>query len=253
MIDQILDTLSIPKNAQTAYITLLKEGSMTARTLAEKIGMPRATVYDALNILMSAGLVISREEEGKAIYSVADPNTLDILLDQRIGELQASKKEVTTILDTLRKQSQTIEPKIRFFSNKEGVQKILNDIGWYSNIETYTLWPMNEMLELLGPQYLERLNKRRVEQKISLRSIRTYGSKVNLNTYPFLGNRPENLRELRYAPKKFSFDMSYWIYADKVAFISAYGGIFGFIVHSKEFSSMLKLHFDLLWTMSKEK
>ena len=61
MIDQILDTLSIPKNAQTAYITLLKEGSMTARTLAEKIGMPRATVYDALNILMSAGLVISRE------------------------------------------------------------------------------------------------------------------------------------------------------------------------------------------------
>ncbi len=250
MIGKILDSINIPLNAQKAYTTLLSEGSMSARTLAEKLGMPKATTYDALNILTNAGLVISRDEDGRAIFGVNDPNALAILLDQKIGELQASKKEVRVILESLRKQSQTIEPKIRFFSDKEGVQKILNDILWYKNIETYTLWPMDEMLELLGTEYLEWHNKRRVEQGISLKSLRQYGSKVNFTKYPYLSTKKQYLRELRYAPKSMDFDMSYWIYADNVAFISVSGGPFGFIVHSKEFSTMLKLHFDLLWNVS---
>ena len=41
--------------------------------------------------------------------------------------------------------------------------------------------------------------------------------------------------------------MSYWIYGDNVAFVSAEKELYGFIVHSKEFMEMMKFNFDLLW------
>lgn len=253
MIEHILNTINIPENAQKVYLYLLKYGSMPARLLAQKMGMPRPTVYDALNSLINAGLVISREEDNKAIFSISDPNNLELIMDQKIENLTKAKSEIKTLIPKLREESTTSEPRIRFFVGQEGVKKILNDILWYKGIETYTLWPMNEMIDLLGAEYLEWLNKRRVERKIKLKSIRKHGTKINFKQFPYLADAVENLRQLRYAPKDFEFDMSYWIYADKVTFISTGTHPFGFIVHNKEFSDMQKTHFDLVWKASKEK
>lgn len=252
MLENILQNIDIPENARKVYLYLLKYGSMPARLLAQKTGMPRPTAYDALNTLVNAGLVISREEDNKSIFSIGDPNSLELIMDQRIEKLTKAKSEIKTLIPKLREASETTEPRIRFFVGQEGVKKILNDILWYKNIETYTLWPMNEMIDLLGAEYLEWLNKRRVERKIRLKSIRKYGTRVNFKQFPYLADKAENLRELRYAPKDVEFNMSYWIYADKVTFISTGTHPFGFIVHNKEFSAMQKTHFNLLWDVSKE-
>ena len=44
--------------------------------------------------------------------------------------------------------------------------------------------------------------------------------------------------------------MSYWIYADKVAFISSKKEGFGFIVHSRDFAGLQKVQFDEMWRVS---
>jgi hypothetical protein len=37
--------------------------------------------------------------------------------------------------------------------------------------------------------------------------------------------------------------MSYWLYADKAAFISSRRETFGFIIHSKDFAELIKAQF----------
>jgi hypothetical protein len=46
--------------------------------------------------------------------------------------------------------------------------------------------------------------------------------------------------------------MGYWIYENKVAFISSTKEAFGFIVESKEFVEMLSSQFELVWKASKK-
>ena len=55
------------------------------------------------------------------------------------------------------------------------------------------------------------------------------------------------MRELKFIPKGIDLSMSYWIYADNVAFVSAGKELYGFIVHSKEFTDMMKFNFNLMW------
>lgn len=251
--EKILRSLGLSENSQKVYLALVQDGRMPARQLSQKTGLPKATTYDALSPLVNMGIIFSREEDGRMIYGIGDPNAISLLLDEKISSLQKTKKEAQDVIEKLSTKASAAEPQIRFFSGKEGVRKIFNDVLWYENIETYTLWPMSEMLVLLGSEYLEWHNEKRVTRKIRLKSLRLDDDGVDLSKHDYLDSNPKSLRELRRIPKRFSSEMSYWIYADKTAFVSTGPTPFGFIVHSKEFASMMMINFDLLWDMSKEK
>jgi len=59
------------------------------------------------------------------------------------------------------------------------------------------------------------------------------------------------MREIRYAPKGMTWDMGYWMYDDKVAFISSQKELFGFVVHSRDFANLMRAQFHALWQISK--
>lgn len=230
----------------------MQQGGMSIKIIAQKVGLPRTTTYDSIEPLLNKGLVVVRDEDGKAVYGVGDPNVLDLILDEQISSLSKTKQNLQKTISSIKRNTTTLEPKIRFFSGNEGVAKILNDILWYKNIETYTVWPMNEMLRLLGSEYLEWHNNRRVQRNIRLKSVRVNEKTVDFKKFPYLAGVKKFLRSLRYAPQHIKLDMSYWIYEDKVAFVSTGKALFGFIVHSREFSDMMKINFDLLWGVSKD-
>ncbi len=48
-----------------------------------------------------------------------------------------------------------------------------------------------------------------------------------------------------------TWGMSYWLYEDKVAFISSKDESFGFVIHSKDFSNLIRSQFDIIWKLSK--
>lgn len=251
MIEQILKDIGLSENSQSIYVALMQYGNMAVKVISQKTGLPRTTVYDGLTPLVNQGLVLFKNEDGKSIYGIGDPNTLELLLDEQISSLAKTKQNVQNLVKSIQLKTNTLEPKIRFFSGNDGVKKILNDILWYKNTETYTVWPMHEMIRILGAEYLEWHNLRRVQRGIELKSIRVNEKPVDFRKFPYLSGEKRFLRKLRYAPSKIKIDMSYWIYGDKVAFVSTGTTIFGFIVHSQEFSNMMKLNFELLWDESK--
>lgn len=250
-IESILSLIGVTGTSQRVLLELLESGPQSAGFLAKKLSLPRPSIYDALHLLEEKGLVVSQEENGKSVFSANHPNKVSELLTAGTEKLAAAKQEFSTLIPELLNSPRITEPKIRMFSGREGCQETMRDILWHENIETYALWPMNRMIEVLTPEFLEWHLKKRVSKKISVKSMRKFNDRENIKKYPFLGPSLANLRQVRFLPKKFDFSMSYWIYADNVAFVSAGKELYGFIVHSKEFVEMMKIHFNLLWEQAK--
>ncbi len=250
MLQKIFKELGLSSNAESIFDRLLKNGASSARTLAENLNIPRPSVYDNLKLLIKNGLVIEKEEDNKKIFAVDDLSHLPKIIRNRITTLQEEEKKIIELLPTLIKQNKSIEPKIRFYSGTDGVKQILRDLMWHKNIKTITMWPISEMIELLGKEYMETLNRTRIKNNISIRGIWPKDKKVNFKDYPFMGVGKGFLRELRTAPKGMTWEMSHWVYEDKTAFISTGNETFGFVVQSRDFANFMKAQFEAIWPLS---
>ena len=74
---------------------------------------------------------------------------------------------------------------------------------------------------------------------------------IDLKKYTFFSPGKKYKRESRIAPKKIEGSMGYWVYGNKVAFISSKKESFGFIVESRELTQLKKAEFEILWKNSK--
>lgn len=252
MLKKTFEELGLSPIAHEIYSQLLEKGACSARQLAEWINIPRTSVYDHLSILIQKGLVTEQHNENKKLFSIDDPKNLPKLINEEIESLKRERDHVLSILPTLLDSSSVIEPKIRFFSGAEGVRHVLNDFKWQQNLDTMSMWPIAEMISLLGKDFFDDLNRRRIKQNISIRGIWPCGKGADIKTHPFMGSGPEFLREIREAPKHLRWSMGYWIYGDKVAFISSSKEAFGFTIHSKEFAEVMKVQFESVWNESKK-
>lgn len=250
MIEKILKEAGLSDTASVIYEELLKGGPASARQIAERLNIPRPSVYDNLKTLIKNGLVVEQEKENKKIFGVDDLKNLPALIRTKIEKLKAQELDLNKLLPTLAAQIKSFEPKIRFYAGAEGIKQVLNNLLWYRDIETLTMWPISDMVEILGKTYLADLNRNRIRQRISIRGIWPQDKTVNFRDFPFLGVGKGHLRELRLAPKGMSWNMSYWLFADKVAFISSKRELFGFVVQSRDFVSLIKTQFEVIWKLA---
>lgn len=253
MFTKIFQELGLTKVTERVFDELVRGGAMSAKVLSDKVGIPRPSVYDHLKMLIQHGIVSEKAEDGKKVFFVDDVRAISDLLSDRIKSLQEEKKKFETELPSLLKKTSFVEPKIKFYSGKDGVKQVLNAIMLNSNIETELMWPMSEMMKVLGDEYLKELNEKRVKRNIYLRVIWPEDKKLDIKKYPYLAaGVDDHLRELRFAPKGVTWEMGYWMYDDKVAFLSSEKEGFGFVVQSKEFSHLLRIQFEEFWKKSQE-
>lgn len=250
MFTKIFEELGLSPITQQVFNELLNKGPTTARQLSERVVIPRPSVYDHLKILISKGLVMERSEEGKKIFSIDDVKNIEELLDEKIHSLEKEKTQFKQALPSLLEKASFIEPKIKFYSGKEGVKQVINHIMLNRNIETILMWPMSEMMKVLGDEYLKDLNIKRVQRNIFLRVIWPKDKILDTEKYPYLGSGEEHLRDLRIGPEGMTWDMGYWMYEDKVAFLSSEKEGFGFVIQSKDFATLIKAQFEQIWKIS---
>ncbi|MEY2664346.1 MAG: hypothetical protein RIT04_154 [Candidatus Parcubacteria bacterium] len=247
---EVLTSLDISPISQKIYLSLLGNKSLTARMLGEIVNIPRPSVYDHIRLLQQKNLILSKKQDGKTFFFANDPNTIQMLLDQKQEQYEKAKKIFTDILPVLHESGKTVEPKIQFFSGVEGIKSVQNDILWSRDIETYTLWPTQRVIDLLGYDYITWHNRRRIEENISVKVIRQ-GKVRDEKKHPLIIGNSSTLRTVKYLPTDLGIHMSYWIYGEKVAFFDSSPELFGFIVHSKSFAHLMKVHFDFLWSSLK--
>jgi len=250
MFTKIFEELGLSPITQRVFDELLQKGPTTARLLASRIGIPRPSVYDHLKILKENGLVMERREESRKVFCIDDVRNVQELLDSKIRELESEREKFKVSLPSLLKKTNFVEPQIKFYTGKEGVKQVMNHIMLNRNIETMLMWPMSEMMKVLGPKYLEELNEKRVKRNIFLRAIWPKDKQLDTKKYPYLAGGEEHLRDLRFTPKGITWDMGYWMYEDKVAFLSSEKEGFGFVIHSQDFANLMKVQFEQIWKIS---
>jgi HTH-type transcriptional regulator, sugar sensing transcriptional regulator len=251
MIDNTLEKLGLKDEEVKTFLFLLENGEQTAGNLAKKIGLSRPSLYGFLKKLQGEGLVIESQKNGIKTFLACKEEEIKNILDNKIKELEKGKSEIQNFFLELKKGTIVTSPKFQFFEGKNGVQYVLRDMLLYRDIKTKAFWPMKSMIELLGEKFFYDLNKERIKRHIYTQSLWPENQKVEVKQYPYLGGGEGFFRERRIAPKEINFSMGYWIYENKVAFISSKKECFGFIIESREFVEMLSSQFEIIWKVSK--
>ena len=253
MLNDILSSLGITEEETKTYVLLLEIGPATASQLAQKMGKPRPSLYGFLKRLQDKGLVTQSMKMGIRTFVGEQPEKVNLLLKQNAVDIAEKQKSFQNLLPELGKTipSKFLNPKFQLYEGEEGLKHVLRDMLLYRNIETQAFWPIKSMVDILSPEFFRYHNKERIRNNIYTRALWPLDKMVDIQKHPYLGSGKEFKREIRTAPKGVDFSMGYWIYNDKVAFISSRKESFGFIIESRELVETLLAQFEVMWKLSK--
>ena len=248
----ILSHLGFEPSEVQCYATLLNVGSMQVATLAKRLGLARTTVYTMLDRLCERGLVRESTKKGLKVFTAEPPDSLSHIFSQRLSALEKAQSEFLKVLPDLREKRAQIgsTPRLSIMEGHEGLQNLLRDMLMYGDIQTCSVWPIRKMMEVLSPEFFAHHNKERIRRNIYTRAVWPQAEVVSIEENPFLGWGEDFKREIRVAPESVSYVLGYWIYANKVAFLSSVREGYGFLIESEELAQTLMVQFELLWNVS---
>ena len=241
-IDAVLEQLGFAKPASEVYRYLLAHKRVSARQIADALGLSRPSVYDHLKALIKAGLVVEWDIDHKKYFGPDDPAKVLALIEERTKDLEAGKAAFKKVLPSLVGRGAGLDPKVRFYPGKEGFRQVLMDVLLEEPEELLALWPVIDMTEVVGEEHLKTFTKRRVAQGTTVRAIWPAAQHIDLSV---------PAEKTRKAPKGADWHMGSLIYADKVSFIASAGEGFCFTVTSREFAELSRTQFEALWKESR--
>ncbi len=252
MYESLFSSLSVSPEESKLYIAMLSSGSISAGLLSRQVGLPRPSVYTTLKRLIIKGLVTESRKNNKKIFTPIHPDYLVNLFETQKTELDQAEKQLKNSLPDLRAllSGAYISPRLEVFESREGLERVLRDMLLYRDIRTEALWPIQTMIETLSPDFFDKHNRERIARNIFTRAIWPENQVVNFKKHPYLGSGKDFKREIRIAPENIDFSMGYWIYGNKVAFLSSRKESFGFIIESAELAKTLRSQFELVWKQS---
>ncbi|MCI5065892.1 helix-turn-helix domain-containing protein [bacterium] len=247
----ILSSLGISRGDTDVYEALLRSGPSSAGVLSKILGAPRATLYDALSRLAEAGLVLVSLEDGVKTFIAEAPSRLGNLFARRIQELEIQRHSVEELVPTLNtlRSGKPIKPRFELFEGVEKVRFAMQDFLFHHDIESLNYWNV-KMVDLLGMEHFFNSNRMRLERNISQKMIVSHSPSFSVKEYPFAGDGEFFLRETRLAPTAMKNPMAYWVYGDKVLFLSSRAEAYAYTVESEEMAKMMTEHFMAMWSIS---
>ncbi len=251
-IEDVLAQLGLDPLESKGYLELHQRGALAAGAVAQRLGVPRTTAYTMLERLCAKGLIKEAKRKGVKFYIAESPDTLGHIFSQRVTSLDSAHKEFLELLPELRERGArvTSSPRLTVMQGQDGLQSLLRDMLHYGNIQTCAVWPIKKMMEVLSPEFFRFHNLERIKRDIFTRAVWPNSEVVSIEKFPFMGWGSEFKREIRVAPESMAYELGYWIYANKVAFISSARESYGFLIQSEELAQTLTVQFELLWRES---
>lgn len=253
MLDDIFKALGLTDEETQIYILLLESCPLTAGVIARKLGKPRASVYGFLKRLQEKEVVTASSADEVSTFLAEPPEKINHIFQQKIEDLQNKQKLYKDLLPRLDKilPSKFLTPKFQLHNGATGLEQLMRDTLLYKNISTQSFWPIKNMIDILSEDFFRYLHKERIKNNVYHRAIWPASQAIDVKRYPFLGVGAEFKREIRVAPPEIDFSMGYWIYRNKVIFISSRKESFGFVIESRELADMMLSQYELIWKLSK--
>lgn len=253
MIEKILLQLDLNEEEIRIYLSLLEYGGDTAGNISKKTGLKRSTLYGVLQKMTGKGAIKRTLKHGVRYFSAESPETLYTQFSKKLGYLQQAQSDFHNLLPQLNQLSKekNFKPQVEIFDGINAVQNIMQDVLLYRDLEIFTLWPIKPMIDMLSSEYFRWHNTQRIENNLFIKAIWPNTQAVSIEEHPYMGHGGKHLREIRVIDGEINAQMGYWIYGNKIMFLSSHREAFGFIIESADMVQLQKDQWQILWDKSK--
>ncbi|HLD76250.1 MAG TPA: helix-turn-helix domain-containing protein, partial [Candidatus Norongarragalinales archaeon] len=204
---QSLRKLGLGEPEAKVYASLYELGPSTAERISQFTGIHRRSVYDALALLSSEGLVTTAFIEGQKRFTATGVAAL-------LAWIEESRSKAEAFLKTQEKkqQQQVPKPTVRVFAGKDAMKAV-----WMETLESgkEILWYAGAMQGARGvhKEFYPFWDAKRVRRKIPVRFIFIDLTEVK----EFIKN--ERYFEARSIPKSQYTNAPLWLYEDKMVIV----------------------------------
>lgn len=101
-----------------AYTALVQQSHVSAYQVSKNSGIPRARIYDILNVLVEKGIVLKEETAEQTTYAAMP---VSVFLQQMQQRWQSNFTSMSTKLEKLEEKVQEVEPKVVMLKGKEAI------------------------------------------------------------------------------------------------------------------------------------
>lgn len=243
-----LSQFGLKEKAAKAYLAVLRLQKANPHQIAKEAEIERTTAYVVLEELAEKGLVSQSIKGKRIVYLAEPPKTLELLLNKQKNALFNLLPSLEAIYG-----NKTAKPIIKFYDKINGIkQSLLNSLNCEEKLRR-DFASVDDIVDLLGVQFINRQIKERVAKKIKVKSLRA-DAKGNKNSEKDWFLKKENidlLREVRYLKKNFNFSADIFLYDNTMLIISSKKESFALTIESEELSHAMKILFDIAWEQSK--
>lgn len=230
----------------SVYLASLELGPSPVQKIAQRAGIPRATVYLVLDDLQNKGVVTTYEEGKKTYYVAEPPQHIADLVEENALKVKQQQETIKRLIPELASRGQFEKgerPMIRYYEGPRALQTFIHDIFSSKGKEIINFYHLDRAVETLanGGYSMEEVRKKRA--KISLTSRVIYTSK----------NGPVTGYSTKERVAKFIKEKDYPLEADisvrgKSVFLFPYSNPpRGVTIEDSAIANSLKTIFDLLW------
>lgn len=239
--EDALARLGIVGNLYKVYLAAIELGDVTVSRIIERTGLPKATVYNALDRLELEGLIAKWEGTGLRRVRANEPGVL-------LEHLEARKQMLAQTLPQLRAlyYRASGKPNIRFYEGEEGVKTALWDTLSGNQTDIEAVFSMAEIMEVPGLDAIDEYMRQRVAQQAFMRVVRSR-SRDRADIWP---SSHAEMRELRYTPESVVISMTFMIYGSRVALLSSKKECYGLVIESEEYAQMMRAMYQAIWAQS---
>lgn len=242
-----LSQFGLKEKAAKAYLAVLRLQKANPHQIAKEAGIERTTAYVVLEELAEKGLVSQSIEGKKIVYIAEPPKTLELLLNKQQNILLNLLPSLEAVYG-----NKTAKPVIKFYDKIEGIKRALLDSLNCEEKLRRDFASVDDIVDLLGVQFINRQIKERVAKKIRVKSLRASakGNKLSEKDWFLKKENPDLLREVRYLKQALNFSTDIFLYDNTVLIISSNKESFALTIESGELSLAMKILFDIAWEQS---
>lgn len=248
MLEKNLAALGFSPSEIKVYLHLLKHRSSYASRISSKTKINRTNVYEALERLISKG-VVSFITKNKVKWFEARPaDSLLHLMEEREDEFQKTKNGILDDIQGLKSKGSGGEPlEANVFVGKKGLRILFEE-----------MLEVGKPISVLGAElqfrkvfkhYFEVWHRRRIEKKIKERSIFPLKFKKELKGFKRelqkVGRK--SLIEYKFVDDRFVNPTVTFIYGDSCVFIQWSEEPIGIRIQNKGIAKSHLNYFDMLW------
>ncbi|MDH5597182.1 MAG: hypothetical protein OEY44_03695 [Candidatus Peregrinibacteria bacterium] len=247
MIQNVLQNIGLNEKEIEVYLTNLDLGPQPASVIARRVKMPRNTARFILDKLVEKGILEVTKKANTQIYSPEEPkNLINLLESQRVEENQKIDDKINQLNSVMvelesRYRPESTKPKVTFYEGDDGLRRVYED-SLKSN-ETIRSFASFDGMHGALPDYFRNYYKRRVQNKINIRSIHPDTPLAREKTR---NDKKEGRLSHLVPSKKYNFSPEIQFYDGKVI-ITSWKEKLGILIESPEIYEAMSVAFELAW------